>query len=57
MPDPTKEQAYRDEAERLAKLPIAERRAILAWHRDIAADTKLSKADRKAARDHADALA
>jgi hypothetical protein len=52
----TKEQEYRDEAERLAQLPAAERRAILAWHRDIAADAKLSKADRKAARERADAL-
>jgi hypothetical protein len=56
MPEPTKEQEHRDEAERLAHLPVAEQRAILAWHRDIAADPKLSKGDRKAARERADAL-
>jgi len=56
MPEPNKEQEHRDEAERLARLPAAERRAILAWHRDIAANPKLRKADRKAARERADAL-
>lgn len=34
---PEKGQEYRDEAERLAMLPVAERRKIIAMHRDIAA--------------------
>jgi len=56
MLDPEREQEYRDEAARLAQLPAAEQRAVLAWQRDIAADANLSEADRRAARDRADAL-
>jgi hypothetical protein len=55
-PEPSREQEHREEAERLAQFPAAEQGAILAWHRDIAADAKLSKADRRAARERADAL-
>ena len=50
------EQHYREEAERLATLPPEEQAAYLAWQRAIAADAKLRKADREAARDRADAL-
>ena len=56
MADALKEQEYRDEARRLAQLPKAEQRAIVAWHRDIAADPKVKPADRKAAGDRAKVL-
>ncbi len=55
MPDIADEE-HRAEAERLAQLPRDEQQAIIAWHRDIAANTKLRKADREAARVRADAL-
>jgi hypothetical protein len=51
-----KDDEYREEAERLAQLPIAEQQAILDWHRAIAADPKVSKANRRAASERADAL-
>jgi hypothetical protein len=56
MPDPTKEQEYREEAERLAQLSIADQRAIIAQHRTIAADPEVTQADRALARERADAL-
>jgi len=34
-PEHSQEQQYREEAARLAQLPAAEQRAILAWPRDI----------------------
>jgi len=56
MKHDTKEQEYRAEAARLAQLPRQEQAAIIAWHRDIAANSKLRKADRDAARTRAKAL-
>jgi hypothetical protein len=56
MPDPTKEQEYREEAERLAQLSIADQRAIIAQHRTIAADPEVTKADSALALERADAL-
>jgi hypothetical protein len=56
MIDPAKEREYREEAARLAQLPKAEQRAIIAWHRDIAANPKVKKADRQLAADKAEAL-
>jgi hypothetical protein len=56
MIDPAKEQEHRAEAERLAKLPRSEQRVIVAWHRDIAADPKVRKADRQLAGERAKAL-
>jgi hypothetical protein len=53
---PQRQQEYRDEAARLAKLPKAEQRQIIAWHKDIAADPKAKTADRQAAGDRALAL-
>jgi hypothetical protein len=44
------------EAERLAELPQAEQEAVIAWHRDIAANPKIRKADRELARERANAL-
>jgi hypothetical protein len=55
MPDPTKEQAYREEAERLALLPVEDRRAAIGWLRDIAR-TAPRKRDREEAEARADAL-
>jgi hypothetical protein len=56
MPDTTKEQEYREEAQRLAQLSIADQRAIIAQHRTIAADPKVTQADRALACERADAL-
>jgi hypothetical protein len=52
----TREDEYRAEAERLALLPPADRREVIALHRSVAANPKLPKADRQAAADRADAL-
>ena len=51
------EQAYRDEAARLKALPAADRDAVIALHRAVAANPKVPKADRQEARKRADALA
>jgi hypothetical protein len=51
-----REDEHRQEAERLAQLPAKEQAAAIAWHRDIAANRKVSKADRAAAQEWADAL-
>jgi len=57
MLDPSsKEQEYRAEAERLALLPKADQREIIALHRSVAANPKVRKADREAARQRAAAL-
>jgi hypothetical protein len=56
LSDPSKEQEYREEAERLALLPKAEQRAIVAWHKAIADDPKVKKSDRQAASARARAL-
>jgi hypothetical protein len=56
MLEPAKEQEYREEAERLALLPGADQREVIALHRSIADNPKAAKADRQAARERADAL-
>jgi hypothetical protein len=52
----TSEDEFRAEAERLALLPPADQREVIALHRSVAANPKLPKADRRAAADRADAL-
>ena len=47
---------FRDEAERLAKLPARDRKAALDVHRRIADDARLSEATREHARTVADTL-
>ena len=47
---------FRQEAERLAQLPRDEQRAVIDWHRAIADDAKVSKANRALARERADVL-
>ena len=56
MPDPAKEQEYHAEAERLAQLPKADQREIIALHRSVAGNPKVPKQDRQLARERADAL-
>jgi hypothetical protein len=53
---PEQEQEYREEAERLALLPAADQRAIIALHWSVARDAKVSKANRTEARRRAQAL-
>ena len=53
---PEKEQEYREEAERLAELPVADQKQIIALHRGIADDSKVPMRDRDLARERADAL-
>jgi hypothetical protein len=52
--DPEKE--YREEAERLAQLPVEVQLQILDIHRSTADNRKLSKRDRDAARERVEAL-
>ncbi|HYV36909.1 MAG TPA: hypothetical protein VE988_14480 [Gemmataceae bacterium] len=54
--DDPREREYASEAERLAQLPLDVQRKAVALIRAPADDPKLSKADRAAARDRADAL-
>lgn len=56
MADPAKEQEYREEADRLAQLPKADQREIVALHWSVARDAKVSEANRKEARQRAKAL-
>jgi len=56
MKNMIKEQAYREEAERLALLPVADQHEIVALHRSVAANPKVPKGDRNAARELAEAL-
>ncbi len=56
MSEKHKQLEYRQEAERLAELPVADQRAILALHQAIAADKRVSKANREEARQRADSL-
>ena len=56
MPDPAKEQEYREEAERLALLPKADQREIIALHRSVAANPKVPKRERDSGKARADAL-
>ena len=44
------------EAERLAEVPRTEQEAVIAWHREIAANVKVRKVDRELARERANAL-
>jgi hypothetical protein len=53
--DPIDEE-FRQEAERLAKLPIADQRAIIALHWSVAKDVGVSEGNRKLARQRAKAL-
>jgi hypothetical protein len=53
---PDREQEYREVAERLALLPVEDQRAIIAMHREIAADPKVPKAERRAGQERADAV-
>jgi hypothetical protein len=50
------QQEFRDEAERLALLPVADQKAILAMHRADARNPKVPKPDRDFARRRAAAL-
>jgi hypothetical protein len=56
MPDPSRDREHREEAERLAELPAADQREIIALHRSVASNRKAPKADRRQARERADAL-
>jgi hypothetical protein len=56
MSDPTKEQQYREEAQRLALLPKEDQRQIIALHRSVADNPKVPKREREAGRQRADAL-
>jgi hypothetical protein len=56
MIDPTKEQEYREEAERLAQLPVAGQREIIALHRSVASNPKVPEHERQAGLERADAL-
>jgi hypothetical protein len=51
-----KEQEYREEAGRLAQLPVEVQRQILDIHRSTANDPKLRKRDRDEARERVEAL-
>jgi hypothetical protein len=53
---PEKEQEYREEAERLAILPVTEWRKIIAMHREIAAGDDVPEAERQAGLERAEAL-
>jgi hypothetical protein len=56
MPEPTKEQEDRDEAERLAQLPRDVQRQIVAMHWTDAGNPKVPKRDRDIAMARAQAL-
>jgi hypothetical protein len=56
VPDPAKEQEYREEAARLAQLPRDQQKAILAMHRTDAANRRVPKADREYAKERVEAL-
>jgi hypothetical protein len=56
MVDSTRDQEYREEAERLAELPRDIQRKLITQHRAIAADKAVPKSDRKEAKERADAL-
>lgn len=56
MPNPTQEQEYREEAERLKALPLDVQRQIIAMHRTDADNPKVPKADREYARERMEVL-
>jgi hypothetical protein len=51
-----KDQEHREEAARLAELPVAEQKAIIAMHWTDARNPKVPKRDREFARERAEAL-
>ena len=53
---PSQEQAYREEAERLALLPREDQRLLIAQHWAIAENTGVPKEDRTEAKERAEAL-
>jgi hypothetical protein len=56
MPGPAREQEYREEAERLALLPKADQRELIALHRSTADNPKAPKRERQIARERVEAL-
>ena len=50
------EREYREEAERLAAIPIEDQKEIIAMHREIASNPKVPKRERVAGLARADAL-
>jgi hypothetical protein len=57
MPDPSKGQEYREEAERLALIPPDDQQAVIAMYRQLADNPLATKACRQEAKAHAAALA
>jgi hypothetical protein len=57
MSNPSKDEEFRQEAARLALLPKADQRAVIALHRSVANDPRVSEANRAEARKRANALA
>jgi hypothetical protein len=55
-PKPAKEAEYREEAERLARLPVADQREIIALHRSVADNPRVPKRERQAGLERAAAL-
>lgn len=53
---PEQEQEYREEAARLALLPVADQHEIIALHRSVASNPKVPKREREAGKARADAL-
>jgi hypothetical protein len=51
-----REQAFLEEAERLAQLPIEDQEQILAMHREIAGNPKVPKRERQAGLERVKAL-
>jgi hypothetical protein len=56
MLEPAREQEYREEAERLALLPVEDQREIIALHRSIASNPRVPKREREAGKERADTL-
>jgi len=56
MPDESKEQEYREEAERLAQLSIGDQKEILAIYRECADNPKIPKRERTEGRARVAAL-
>ena len=54
---PDRANEHKDEADRLALLPVADQRAIIAMHRADAANPKVPRRDREYAAERAKALA
>jgi hypothetical protein len=56
VPTANREREYREEAERLARLPREDQREVIALHRSVADNPNVPKEDRRAARERAEAL-